>query len=266
VLRELGATVYALHCDPDGWNINQGCGALHPEDAQRAVRQESCDLAVSFDGDADRAILADEQGRLVDGDRILAMCALAWRDSERLPGNAVVGTVMSNVGLERGLAGHGIRFVRAPVGDRFVADRMRSEGAAVGGEKSGHILFSQLHTTGDGILTLLQVAALMVQSGRRLSELADQIQEYPQLLVNVPVRRRRGWRDQPELWSAVRAGEARLGKEGRVLVRASGTERIIRVMAEGPSEAEVAEIVHEIAGVVHRTMGLPPTGADAKGE
>lgn len=266
VARALGAKVIALGCGPDGLNINAGYGALHPEQAQAAVREHGADLGVSFDGDADRAIFADEQGVLVDGDRVMALCAIAWKDTDRLPGNQVVGTVMSNVGLERGLADRGIRLLRAAVGDRHVADMMRAESAALGGEKSGHIIFSRLATTGDGILTFLQVAAVMLESGRRLSELAGQIQEYPQLLVNVPVWRRRGWRDQPDLWRSVREAEARLGDRGRILVRASGTERIIRVMAEGPDADEVHEIVHTVAAVIHDTMGSPPEGVSADDE
>lgn len=262
VARELGAEVVALADQPDGLNINAGCGALHPERAQAAVREQSAHLAVSFDGDADRAILADADGNLVDGDRVMAMCAIAWRDTDRLPGNQVVGTVMSNVGLESGLRERGIHLRRASVGDRHVAEMMATHGAALGGEKSGHIIFSNLHTTGDGILTFLQVAGLVQQSGRSLAELAAQIQEYPQVLVNVRVWRRRGWRDQPELWQAVRAAEARLGDRGRILVRASGTERLIRVMAEGPDADEVHEIVDTVAGVVRDKMGSPPPGAE----
>lgn len=258
--RELGAEVLTLSTEPDGLNINLGSGALHPEKAQQAVREHGAHLAVSFDGDADRAIFADEHGQLVDGDRVMAMCALAWKDSDLLPGNHVVGTVMSNVGLERGLADQGIRLLRAPVGDRHVAERMLSEGAALGGEKSGHILFAKWHTTGDGLLTFLHVAGLMKQSGQPLSALAGQITEYPQVLVNVKVWRRRGWRTQPDLWAAVRAAEERLGERGRILVRASGTERLIRVMAEGPDAAEVQEIVDQVAGIVRETMGSPPPG------
>jgi phosphoglucosamine mutase len=260
VARELGAEVIVLSCEPDGLNINAGCGALHPERAQEAVRRHAAHLGVSFDGDADRAIFADEQGRLVDGDRVMAMCALAWRGTERLPGNLVVGTVMSNVGLERGLADNGIKLLRAPVGDRYVVEMMREWGAGLGGEKSGHIIFADRHTTGDGIFTFLQVAGVVQLSGRTLGELADQIQEYPQLLVNVPVWRRRGWRVQPELWDAVRAAQAQLGERGRILVRASGTERLIRVMAEGPDQNEVHDLVHGVAAVITRTMGSPPEG------
>jgi phosphoglucosamine mutase len=256
----------ALGDEPDGLNINDRCGALHPERAQAAIRERGAHLAVSFDGDADRAIFADEHGNLVDGDRVMALCAIAWKDTDRLPGNQVVGTVMSNVGLERGLEDRGIRLLRAPVGDRHVADMMRDTGAALGGEKSGHVIFSNLATTGDGILTFLQVAGVMRQTGRALSELAAQIEEYPQLLVNVPVWRRRGWRDQAELWSAVRSAEARLGNRGRILVRASGTERIIRVMAEGPDAAEVRQVVESVAAVVKETMGSPPPGASAEEE
>jgi phosphoglucosamine mutase len=191
----------------------------------------------------------------------MAMCALAWKDTPNLPHNTVVGTVMSNVGLETGLAAHGVRLLRAPVGDRHVADLMRESGAALGGEKSGHIIFSRLATTGDGILTFLQVAALAAGSGRPLSELSNQIREFPQVLVNVPVWRRRGWRDQPDLWQAVREAEGELGDSGRILVRASGTERIIRVMAEGPEEGMVREVVDRVATVVRDKMGSPPPGA-----
>jgi phosphoglucosamine mutase len=261
IARELGADVISLSDAPDGLNINDGCGALHPERAQSAVREHRVHLGVSFDGDADRAIFSDENGRLVDGDRVMAMCGLAWKDTDRLPGNLVVGTVMSNIGLETGLAERGVRLLRAPVGDRHVADMMRDKGAALGGEKSGHIIFSNLATTGDAILTFLQVAALLCETGRPLSELADQIRECPQVLVNVHVWRRRGWRDQPDLWGAVREAEGRLGNRGRVLVRASGTERIIRVMAEGPDEGEVRDVVDRIAGVIRDKMGSPPADA-----
>lgn len=257
VARELGAEVIAVHDEPDGMNINDGCGALHPERAQQLAREHHAHLAVSFDGDADRAIFSDETGELVDGDRVMAMCAIAWKDTERLPGNAVVGTVMSNVGLERGLKDRGIKLHRAAVGDRHVAQMMQETGAALGGEKSGHIIFANLATTGDGILTFLQVASLMQQSGQSLSALAGQIREYPQLLVNVPVYRRRGWRTQPDLWKAIHEAEARLGDRGRILVRASGTERLIRVMVEGPEVDEVHEIVEHVAGIVRDTMGSP---------
>lgn len=260
IARELGAEVIALSHDPDGLNINDGCGALHPERAQAAAREYGAHLGVSFDGDADRAIFSDEHGELVDGDRVMAMCAIAWKGTDQLPGNTVVGTVMSNIGLETGLSEQGIRLLRAPVGDRHVADRMRESGAALGGEKSGHIIFSRLATTGDGILTFLQVAALLVSTGRPLSELSNQIREFPQVLVNVPVWRRRGWRDQPDLWQAVREAESRLGERGRILVRASGTERIIRVMAEGPDEGEVRDVVDHVATVVRDKMGSPPAG------
>ena len=267
IAHELGASVTVLSCEPDGLNINDGCGALHPERAQAVVTAAGAQLGVSFDGDADRAIFADEHGQPVDGDRVMAMCALAWQGTDRLPGDQVVGTVMSNVGLERGLAERGVRLLRAAVGDRHVSEMMRESGAALGGEKSGHIIYSNLHTTGDGLLTFLQVAGLMMQSGKPLSELAGQIEEYPQLLVNVPVWRRRGWRDQPDLWAAVRRAEAQLGSRGRMLVRASGTERLIRVMAEGPDEQEVRALVHEVAQTIARTMGAAPDGgADAGGD
>lgn len=261
VLRELGATVIALSDAPDGVNINAGVGALHPEKVQAAVPRYDAHLGVSLDGDADRAIFSDEQGRLVDGDRVIGFFALAWKGTSRLPGDQVVGTVMSNMGLELGLQKRGIRLHRAPVGDRHVADQMRALGAGLGGEKSGHILFARHSTTGDGIITLLQVAGLMVEQRVRLSELADQFEELPQRLLNVPVYRRRGWRTNEALQSAIRAAEERLLGHGRVLVRASGTERIIRVMVEGRDLAELDEIVNGIAAVIAETMGSP--GPDA---
>lgn len=262
VAAGLGASIEVLNAAPDGMNINLGCGALHPEGCAEAVRRCGADLGVAFDGDADRAIFLDERGELVDGDRVMAMCALAWKGTERLPNDTVVGTVMSNLGLEAGLQQAGIRLLRADVGDRNVADMMSISGAALGGEKSGHIIFGDRHTTGDGIFTFIQVADLMQRTGRKLSDLAAQIQEYPQLLVNVPVWRRRGWRVQPELWQAVRRAEEQLGGGGRILVRASGTERIIRVMAEAEDEDLVHRVVADVAGVIRETMGDPPAAAD----
>jgi phosphoglucosamine mutase len=256
VFRMLGAEVFAMHHTPDGANINAACGALHPEEMLRMVADRGADLGVSFDGDADRAILADERGHLVDGDRVMGICALAWRNTDRLPGNQVVATVMSNMGLEIALRGAGITVHRAPVGDRHVADMMRETGAGIGGEKSGHLLFSRHGVTGDGMVTALQIAALIRDTGRPLSDLAAAIEELPQKLVNVPVYRRRGWRTQPDLWDAVRRGETELGEHGRILVRASGTERIIRVMAEGPEQSQLDRIVGQIAHVIQDKMGV----------
>jgi phosphoglucosamine mutase len=255
IFQMLGASVFAMHHTPDGTNINAGCGALHPEEMMRTVAARGADLGISFDGDADRAILADERGHVVDGDRVIGICALAWRNTERLPDNQVVATVMSNMGLELALRGSGITMHRASVGDRHVADMMRETGAAIGGEKSGHLIFAQHGVTGDGMVTALQVAALIRETGRPLSELAAAIEELPQKLVNVPVYRRRGWRTQPDLWEAVRRGEAELDGRGRILVRASGTERIIRVMAEGPEQSQLDRIVGQIATVIEEKMG-----------
>src|SRR5438093_803331 len=182
-------------------------------------------------------------------------CALAWRGTDRLPGDQVVATVMSNMGLELALRSAGVKMHRAAVGDRHVADMMRETGSGIGGEKSGHLIFSRHGVTGDGMVTALQVASLMRDTGRPLSELAGAIHELPQKLVNVPVYRRRGWRTQPDLWEAVRQGEAELGGHGRILVRASGTERMIRVMAEGPDQQELDRIVGQIAAVIQDKMG-----------
>jgi len=255
VLSDLGAEVVPIHCRPDGLNINDGCGSLHPEGMMQAVLANSANVGAAFDGDGDRVLMADEKGRLVDGDRIMALCALHWAGTYRLPGNIVVGTVMSNMGLELALKQAGVALLRAPVGDRYVGEEMRRVGAALGGEKSGHICFAQHSTTGDGLITLLQVLHVMCSTGKPLSELADQVTELPQILVNVPVSTKDGWDQVPEIASAIARAEAALSGRGRVLVRPSGTERLIRVMAEGPDEAELKRLVEHIADAVRRTLG-----------
>ena len=252
---ELGARVLAMNNDPDGTNINLNSGSLHPEALQELVVEEGAHLGLAFDGDGDRAILVDEKGRLVDGDHVLAICGLDLARKNRLPGNAVVSTVMSNIGLEIALARENIRLVRTQVGDRYVSDEMRKTGAILGGEKSGHVIFSEHSTTGDGMVTALQVLGIMLETGKSLSDLASQMEEFPQLLVSVRVKDKSGWEKVPEIKSAIADAEKRLAGRGRVLVRASGTERLIRVMAEGPDQAELEEIVGEICTVIKRKLG-----------
>ena len=252
---ELGARVLAMNNDPDGTNINLNSGSLHPEALQELVVEEGAHLGLAFDGDGDRAILVDEKGRLVDGDHILAICGLDLARKNRLPGNAVVSTVMSNIGLEIALARENVRLHRTQVGDRYVSDEMRKTGAILGGEKSGHVIFSEHSTTGDGMVTALQVLGIMLETGKSLSDLASQMEEFPQLLVSVRVKDKSGWEKVPEIKSAIADAEKRLAGRGRVLVRASGTERLIRVMAEGPDQAELEELVGEVCTVIKRKLG-----------
>ncbi|MGB9620786.1 MAG: phosphoglucosamine mutase, partial [Armatimonadota bacterium] len=255
IFYELGARATCVNSTPTGVNINESCGSLHPEQMATLVRQTGADAGISFDGDADRVIMADERGEIVDGDHIMAIYALHRARNGGLPTGTVVGTVMSNIGLELALARENLRLVRTPVGDRYVSDEMRATGAVVGGEKSGHIILSEHTTTGDGMITALQVFAIMLSTGKRLSELAAEMEEFPQILTNVRVRERDGWNTRPEIAAAIRNSEQKLAGRGRILVRPSGTERLIRVMAEGPDRDELEEIVAEIAGAVRKTLG-----------
>ena len=211
-------------------------------------------IGMAFDGDGDRAILVDENGKLVDGDHVMAVCAKHLAGKDRLPGRAVVATVMSNIGLELALAQDSITLLRTQVGDRYVSDEMRRTGAVIGGEKSGHVIFAEHSTTGDGMVTALQMLGVMLETGKPLSELAAQMEEFPQLLINVPVKKKDGWDTVSEILSAVKAGEERLSGRGRVFVRASGTARLIRVMAEGPDLAELQEITGEICSAVKKAL------------
>lgn len=256
VLRGLGARVIALHAGPSGTNINDNCGSLHPEEIAARVASENADAGLAFDGDADRVILADEQGRLFDGDRILCTLGLYYAAQNALPGNAVVGTVMSNLGLEQALARRGLQLVRAKVGDRYVAEDMARLGATVGGEKSGHILLPALAPTGDGLLTGLQILKICRDSDRPLSSWANEMQELPQKLVNVRVTERDGWESVASVADALRHAEARLEGRGRIFVRPSGTEKMIRVMAEGPDEAEVNDLVASVADALRADRGI----------
>ncbi len=255
IFEELGAAVSCINCSPNGVNINVNCGSLHPERMREMVRELGADAGLSFDGDADRVIMADEKGNKVDGDHIMAIYALYNARNGELPTNTVVGTVMSNIGLEIALKKENINLVRTPVGDRYVSDEMRRIGAIVGGEQSGHIILSKYTTTGDGMITALQILSIMLSTGKRLSELSSEMQDFPQLLVNVKVAERDGWDSKPEIINAIKEAEARLGENGRVVVRPSGTEKLIRVMAEGPTQQEVDEVVNYIADVVRKTMG-----------
>jgi phosphoglucosamine mutase len=248
-LYELGAEVIALGDSPDGFNINEECGSTDPQLMAAKVREYRADLGLALDGDADRVIIADERGTIVDGDQIIGLIAKTWRAQGRLSKPGVVTTVMSNLALERYLKSQKIKLERTPVGDRYVAAKMREDGYNVGGEQSGHVVLSDFAPTGDGLIAALQVLAAMVEEGKRASELLGLFTPYPQILENVRLVNGVSV-DAPAVKSAIAAAEARLGDTGRVLVRKSGTEPLLRVMAEGEDEAAVRAAVREIVEAV----------------
>ncbi len=255
IFSDLGATVYAINCEPNGRNINHLCGALHPESMQNRVRKEGADIGIALDGDADRLILSDENGRNVDGDRIMGICGMDLAERGELDGNAVVATVMSNMGLEVALKHKGITLIRTNVGDRYVSERMRQDGYVIGGEKSGHLIFGKLTTTGDGILTALQILRVMRHTGKKLSDLANFMTEYPQLLVNIKVTDRTAWQDDATFQSLVAEVGRQLEGEGRINVRASGTEKLVRVMVEAADADQVKHYSEKVASVVREKWG-----------
>jgi phosphoglucosamine mutase len=248
-LWELGAEVIRIGVEPNGLNINEKCGSTAPESLQDKVRELRADIGIALDGDADRVVIVDEKARLVDGDQLLAVIAESWRRRGRLLGGGVVATVMSNLGLERYLGTLGLNMIRTPVGDRHVVEHMRKHGFNVGGEQSGHIVLSDFATTGDGLVAALQVLATVVTTGRPVSEVCNRFERMPQMLRNVRFANGSPLEDRRVL-AAIEAGRARLGTTGRLLVRPSGTEPVIRVMAEGEDETLIAAIVGDIVGVV----------------
>jgi phosphoglucosamine mutase len=259
VLWELGAEVVAVGVAPDGFNINRGCGSTVPEYLCGEVIRHGAHLGLSLDGDADRLILSDEQGRIVDGDQVLAMIAASWAEAGRLAGSGIAATVMSNLGLERFLDARGIQLHRTQVGDRYVMERMRAAGLNVGGEQSGHVILSDYATTGDGLLAALQVLAVLVEQGRPASEVLQVFTPLPQVLKNVryaggaPLQAAR-------VKQAIAAGEAALAATGRLLIRKSGTEPLVRVMAEGEDEALVLRVVDDICAEVTAAAAEPAAG------
>lgn len=253
VLTELGADVIAINSKPDGININANCGAMHPESMQKAVLEYKADIGIAHDGDADRTIICDERGEIVDGDKIIAICALDMKKDGNLKGDTVVTTVMSNLGFELFLKKSGIKLVRTNVGDRYVVEEMLKRGCNLGGEQSGHIIFLDHNTTGDGPVTALQVLSIMCRREKSLSKLAAPIPIYPQVLLNVPVRRHKSMDDFPNIGIAVKKAEKKLAK-GRILVRPSGTEPKVRVMIEGDNMEEITAMAEEIAEVIKANM------------
>src|SRR5262245_16450665 len=256
VFSELGARIYPIGVRPNGTNINREAGALHPDHARAEVLRRGARIGIALDGDADRVIVIDEKGKVVDGDAVMAMCASRMKQDGELRRDTVVATVMSNLGLERALEAQGIALVRTPVGDRYVVDAMRQGGYNLGGEQSGHLIFLDHSSTGDGLIGALQVLALMIRTGKPLSELARQAMErVPQVLESVTLAARKPLEDMAALQKLVDRVRSSLGKEGRVLVRWSGTEPKLRVMVEGPDAGRIGTMARELVDAARKDVG-----------
>jgi len=255
VLQELGAEVFAIGVEPNGRNINDGCGAMHPERTAAKVREVRADVGIALDGDADRCVVVDDTGEILDGDELVAIFARDLKERGALEGDKVVGTVMSNLGLEKALEAMGIGLIRTQVGDRYVVEQMRAGGYNLGGEQSGHIVLLDHNTTGDGLITALQTLAIMRRRGCKLSELVEGFQRFPQVLVNVAVGEKKPIETLPTVVEAVKRVEQEFDGRGRVLIRYSGTEPKARVMVEGDDEKRVHEVAEELAGELRRALG-----------
>jgi phosphoglucosamine mutase len=255
VFAAAGAQVEIIHAAPDGININRSCGSTHPEILAAVVKSKKADIGLALDGDADRLIAVDAQGKIVDGDKIMLICAKSLKDQGKLAKDTLVVTIMSNLGLLLAAKGLGVKTIATKVGDRYVLEEMLRGGYILGGEQSGHIIFRQYATTGDGLLSALQLMQIMVQSGKSLEELAKVMESLPQVLINVPVASKKGWQDNKEIAAKIAWAEAELQGQGRVLVRPSGTEPLIRVMLEGPRESQVQALAQEIADVIKAQQG-----------
>jgi phosphoglucosamine mutase len=256
VFRRLGATVHVLHNRPDGRNINDECGSTHPEALQAEVVARGADAGLAFDGDADRVLAVDAGGNLVDGDQLIALLALDRQASGRLPEQTVVVTVMANLGFRQAMSRAGITMVETDVGDRYVLEALEKGGWSLGGEQSGHVIFRDLATTGDGVLTSILLLDLVARRGRPLGELASEaMEQLPQALRSVRVKDPAGLDDAAEVWAAVRRIESELGARGRVLLRRSGTEPLVRVMAEAGTHAAAESAVAQLCDVVARALG-----------
>ena len=254
ILRLLGAHVIPIFHEPNGININNGCGSTHLEALQKKVVEVGADVGIANDGDADRCLAVDENGKALDGDQIMLICALDLMREGRLKDNVLVTTVMSNVGLAKAMKEHGGRTVRTAVGDRYGLEEMLKHGYTLGGEQSGHIIFGDLARTGDGMMTCVKLLGSLVRQNRTLSQLGALMVKYPQTLVNVRVRDKNGWEENDAIREITRKFTEELGDDGQVLVRASGTEPLIRVMAQGPSQSETDRITDAIAEVVRKEL------------
>jgi phosphoglucosamine mutase len=254
VLHELGAKVSLYAGEPDGDNINLHCGSTHPENLQRAMLETNADIGIAFDGDADRALFCDDRGDIVDGDAIMTLWALTRHQQNTLNPPLVVATEMSNLGMQKRLEAEGIQLHRTKVGDRYVAEAMRATGALIGGEQSGHIIFSERATTGDGLITMLETLALWLHHQKPFSEIAHPFEPYPQKLVSVPVRDKHGWQSNAEIQAQVQEAERLLGARGRLNIRASGTENLIRVMVEAETPELVDAAIEPVVAAVKRAL------------
>jgi phosphoglucosamine mutase len=259
LFERLGARVYAIGSAPNGTNINLNCGSLHLENLRTRVIEDGADLGIAFDGDADRALFVSHSGKLVDGDAVMLLTGVALKQAGRLNANdgapELVATVMSNLGLEKALEQHGIRMLRTPVGDKYVLEEMERRGAKLGGEQSGHVIFREFATTGDGMLTALRVLEVIRSTGKSLDELVSALKVYPQILVNVRVKERRPMAELIRTNAAIREAERELNTSGRVLVRFSGTEPLARVMVEGPEQEQVDRLANHLASVIKLELG-----------
>jgi len=255
IFTELGAEVTTIHNKPNGLNINDHCGSQFTGDLIRSVKEIAADVGLAFDGDGDRLIAVDEKGNELSGDQIIAICAKNYKELGLLTHNRVVGTVMSNVGFHEAMKEQGIEVDIAPVGDRYVLERMLENGAVLGGESSGHVIFHNFHTTGDGIVTALQLLSIVMETGKPLSELAKVMKVYPQKLINVEVQAKPRIENIPEIQEVIRAAEDELGDQGRVLIRYSGTQPVCRIMVEGPTDKITAQIARRLADTVKRYIG-----------
>jgi phosphoglucosamine mutase len=255
ILIELGADVISLYDQPSGMNINQGCGSLYPEVISHSTVANNARIGIAFDGDADRMILCDEKGTIVDGDVVMAICALHMMREGRLKQNTLVATVMSNLGLELAMQKEGGRLIRVAVGDRYVMEKMIEGGYNLGGEQSGHIIFLDHNTTGDGLISALQVLSIMKQTGKSLSTLAGCMKNYPQVLVNVKVKERRDLSSIPEIAQCMAEIEKQINGTGRLLLRYSGTEPKVRVMIEGEDQEKIKALADGLAGIIKQKLG-----------
>ncbi len=254
LLADHGLDVIPMFTEPDGENVNRGCGSTDLRPLAKAVRDNGCDLGAALDGDGDRVLMVDSRGRTIDGDQMLLLCARQWKQEGRLKHDGVVATVMSNMALEVALAEAGITLTRTGVGDKYVAQEMTARGMVIGGEQSGHIIFSDFASTGDGLLTLMQILRVLSVANGTLDELAH-LEPFPQVLLNVRVSSRPDVSDVPEIARAVAAAERELGNRGRVLIRYSGTEPLLRIMMEGPKLEEITRLAEAVREVVQQTIG-----------
>ena len=254
LLTDLGAEVIAIHHEPNGININDHCGSTHLADLQKKVVQEQVHLGIAYDGDADRLLAVDHLGNVIDGDRLLVIFALYLSAGKQLNRQKMVATVMSNMGLKEALKMADIEVIESKVGDRYVIEEMEKHGAVLGGEQSGHIIFRNYNTTGDGILSSVKLLEIIKQSGRTLNDLGALMTQYPQVLINVPVKSKANWEREITITLTIKKLQEKLGDQGRILVRASGTENLLRVMVEGKDQAYIEAVAKQIAGAIDETL------------